>query len=150
MIPNLKRLRKAKGYKQLQVAEYLGVSKQVYSNYELGKREADYETLLKLAEFFDTTVDNLLTGQNPPLRKIVVRKNIIDAAKNKNYKNLATKTVIIKNEPASEGDRRLKEAEKMTDAELMRHLGVMLRELEKRYQSSGSESSSVGKSSKDT
>jgi len=50
------------GYTQVQVAKELGISKQVYNNYELGKRQADYETLLKLSEFYDTTVENLLTG----------------------------------------------------------------------------------------
>lgn len=58
-----KKFRTAKGYTQVQVAKELGVSKQVYNNYELGKREADFETLLKLAEFFDTTVDALLRGE---------------------------------------------------------------------------------------
>ena len=61
---NLRKIRLEKGYTQVQVAKELGISKQVYNNYELGKREADYETLLKLAEYFDTTVDSLLSDRN--------------------------------------------------------------------------------------
>lgn len=57
---NLKQLREAKGVSQAMVARELNISRQTYNNYELGKREADYETLLKLAEYFNTSVDRLL------------------------------------------------------------------------------------------
>ena len=61
---NLKKLREEKGYTQAAVARELGISRQTYNNYELERREADYETLLKLAEFFDTTVDTLISGRD--------------------------------------------------------------------------------------
>lgn len=57
---NLKKYREEKGVSQVSVARDLGISRQTYNNYELGKREADYETLLKLAEYFNTTVEKLL------------------------------------------------------------------------------------------
>lgn len=60
---NLKKLREAKKISQASVARELGVSRQVYNNYELGKRQADYETLLKLAEIFGTTIDEILTDR---------------------------------------------------------------------------------------
>ena len=34
--------------------------KEVYGNYESGKREPDYETLLKLGEYFNCSIDYLL------------------------------------------------------------------------------------------
>ena len=61
---NLKKYREAKGVSQATVARELGMSRQTYNNYELGKREADYETLLKLAEYFKTTVQNLISDTN--------------------------------------------------------------------------------------
>lgn len=61
---NLKNLRESKGLSQSAVARELNISRQTYNNYELGKREADYEMLLKLAEFFDTSVEFLLTGDS--------------------------------------------------------------------------------------
>lgn len=64
---NLKKLREEKGISQAAVARELHISRQAYNNYELGKREADYETLLKLAEFFGTTVDYLLGWSSSPI-----------------------------------------------------------------------------------
>ena len=56
----LMRLRKSRGLSQQQIADELGVSRQTYSNYELDKREANYETLRKLADYFHVSVDMLL------------------------------------------------------------------------------------------
>lgn len=58
----LKELRLNKGVSQAVIADYLGVTKQAYSLYELGRREPDFETLLKLGEYFDVTIDYLLKG----------------------------------------------------------------------------------------
>lgn len=60
---NLKKFRTAKGVSQATAAKELGISRQTYNNYELGKRQADYETLLKLAEYFETTVEELITDR---------------------------------------------------------------------------------------
>lgn len=64
-------LRTNKGSTQKQVADYIGCSYQCYQKYENGTREADYNALSKLAEFFNTSVDYLLgrTELNaPPLQ----------------------------------------------------------------------------------
>lgn len=47
---NLTIIRKESHATQQEVADYLGISRQAYGNYESGKREPDYETLLKLGE----------------------------------------------------------------------------------------------------
>jgi repressor LexA len=60
MMASLKIIRERKGVSQAAVAKELGISRQAYNNYELGKRQADYETLLRLAEYFGTTVENLI------------------------------------------------------------------------------------------
>lgn len=62
---NLKKYRESRGLSQAAVARELGISRQTYNNYELGKRQADYEMLLKLSEFFDTTVERLLADDAP-------------------------------------------------------------------------------------
>lgn len=57
---HLKKLREARNLSQTEVAHDINISRATYNNYELDKRQADYETLLKLAEYFDTTVDYLI------------------------------------------------------------------------------------------
>lgn len=59
---HLKEIRTAKGVSQQTVADYLEITRQAYSNYENGNREPDMETLLKLGEYFDVTVDEILRG----------------------------------------------------------------------------------------
>ena len=57
---NLKLLRKSFNLTLQQLAEELGTSNQVLSRYERGEREADYETLAKIARFFNVSIDYLL------------------------------------------------------------------------------------------
>ena len=57
---NLKSARLAKGLNQQDVANYLGISQPAYANYERGARQADYETLKKLSDYFGVSVDYLL------------------------------------------------------------------------------------------
>lgn len=59
----LRRLRTEKGISQQVVADYLNITKQAYSLYELGKREPDFETLLKLGEYFNVSTDYILRGE---------------------------------------------------------------------------------------
>ena len=58
----LKELRKAKGISLEELGAYIGAAESTISLYENGKRQPDYETLLKLAEYFGVTVDYLLRG----------------------------------------------------------------------------------------
>lgn len=53
-------LRKKNNKTQSDIARELSISRQAYSNYELGNREADYDTLNKLADYFGVSVDYLL------------------------------------------------------------------------------------------
>ncbi len=64
-ITNMKIYRQLKGLTQTAVAQRVGITRQTYNNYELGKRQADYETLLKIAEVLDTSVDQIITKDNP-------------------------------------------------------------------------------------
>lgn len=53
-------LRKAKKASQAEVAEYIGLTVAAYQNYENGRREAGYETISNLADFYGVTTDYLL------------------------------------------------------------------------------------------
>lgn len=59
----LRKLRSEKKVSQQIVADYLGITKQAYSLYELGKREPDFETLVKLGEYFGVSTDFILRGE---------------------------------------------------------------------------------------
>lgn len=56
----LKKLRIEHGYTQKDMAKMLGISQPAYANYERGVRQADYETLSRLAEIFAVSIDYLL------------------------------------------------------------------------------------------
>jgi len=62
----LRGLREQSGNQQKDVAESLGISKQVYSNYELGKREPDYGMVVRIAEYFNVSTDYLLGKPDNP------------------------------------------------------------------------------------
>ncbi|MBS6251591.1 MAG: helix-turn-helix transcriptional regulator [Clostridiales bacterium] len=46
-----------------ELGKKIGVAESTISQYETGKREPDFETLLKLGEFFNVSVDYLLRGE---------------------------------------------------------------------------------------
>ncbi|EOU3548652.1 helix-turn-helix domain-containing protein [Listeria monocytogenes] len=56
----LAELRKKKSFSQYKLAEELGFSRGQIANYEQGTREPDYQTLLKIADFFNVSTDYLL------------------------------------------------------------------------------------------
>ncbi|MTI84412.1 MAG: helix-turn-helix domain-containing protein [Firmicutes bacterium] len=56
----LVKLRKEKCLSQYELAKLLNLTRGQIANYEQGKRQPDYETLYKLANFFDASVDYLL------------------------------------------------------------------------------------------
>ena len=60
MIQNLKQLRKKAGISQQALAEKIGVSQQSINKYENHNIEPDIETLIRLADFFNTSVDYLI------------------------------------------------------------------------------------------
>lgn len=57
-------LRNIRGYTQQYVADYLGITRGAYANYETGLREPDADTLTKLADLYGVTLDLLITGES--------------------------------------------------------------------------------------
>ena len=58
--PRLKDLREDRDLKQKEIAALLGIDQRVYSNYETGKREIPTHLVIKLAEYYRTSIDYLL------------------------------------------------------------------------------------------
>ena len=66
----LKELRQSRGISQLKLAMDLSVNQNTISRYENSEREADYSTLIKIADYFDVSIDYLLERtDNPELNK---------------------------------------------------------------------------------
>ena len=60
----LKKLRKMRRISQLKLAMDLNMNQNTISRYENLEREADYETLIKIADYFDVSIDYLLGRTN--------------------------------------------------------------------------------------
>ena len=58
----LKALRNAKKLKQEELAQKISISKSAIGMYERNEREPSFEILEKLANYFEVTIDFLLTG----------------------------------------------------------------------------------------
>lgn len=69
---NIRNLREDNDKKQRELAEYLHVSQNTYSQYENGVLSLSPETLIKLAEFYKTSVDYLLglTNEKKPYGRV--------------------------------------------------------------------------------
>ncbi len=63
---------------QKEIAQYLGISQQYYSEYEQGNRTITVEYLIKLAKFYNTSIDYLveLTDEIKPYNKHQKKRNI--------------------------------------------------------------------------
>lgn len=56
-------IRKKKGYSQLKVAMDLSISREAISYYENGLRCPNLEMLVKLSDYFNVSIDYLITGK---------------------------------------------------------------------------------------
>lgn len=64
----LKDLREDNDVKQKELAEYLNIKQNTYSQYENGKREIPLATLCKLADYYNTSIDYLIGRTDNPNR----------------------------------------------------------------------------------
>lgn len=112
----LKEARKRMGLSQLEVAKKVGISNAALSNYEIGYREPDLETLKRLAIFYGISIDDLAEMKAADISPIYDLGSIVKseriALKGREYK-------------LTEGQRR----------SLRRQLGKLM----KRYEEDGGE-----------
>ncbi len=60
MYPRIRHLREDKDLSQKEVAKYLEMSQTGYSKYETGENDVPTKILIKLAQFYNTSVDYIL------------------------------------------------------------------------------------------
>lgn len=63
---NLKLLRKDKGYTQIAVQMKTGIEQALLSKFENGERIPPTETLIKLADFYNVSIDYILCRTDIP------------------------------------------------------------------------------------
>ncbi len=66
MYNRIRDLREDKDMNQTEIANYLGMSQTGYSKYETGEHDIPTAILIKLADFYDVSVDYLLGRTNEP------------------------------------------------------------------------------------
>ena len=57
---NIRSIRIDRGYTQKQIADYLGISQNTYSQYEIGVLNYPVDVVVKLAQFYHVSSDYLL------------------------------------------------------------------------------------------
>ena len=60
---NIRNLREDADKTQTEIAEYLNIKQTTYSKYELGKINVPIEMLIKIADYYDVSLDYLV-GRN--------------------------------------------------------------------------------------
>lgn len=70
MYPRIRNLREDRDLNQTQVATMLGMSQTGYSKYETGENDIPTVILIKLARFYNTSIDYLLGETNQKKRYI--------------------------------------------------------------------------------
>ena len=73
----LRDLRLNQGLSQKVIADYLGCSTVVYSRYETGSREPSMDTLMRLADYFNVSIDYLTGKSDIPRNGGVVRIPVV-------------------------------------------------------------------------
>lgn len=85
---NLKRIREEKGMTQQTLADYLYVTRQAVSRWEGGSRYPDLMTAKKMAQFLDTSVDELLADDD--MKAYVEKSAIFESERAKNMQVVVT------------------------------------------------------------
>ena len=62
-------LREDNDKKQIELARYLNVDQSTYSDYENGKINIQIDTLIKIADFYNVSLDYLVGRDDVPNRK---------------------------------------------------------------------------------
>lgn len=64
MKTRLKELRKNSNLSQVDISNILGLKQQQYSRYEIGLRDMPLDKLIKLADYYNTSIDYILYRDN--------------------------------------------------------------------------------------
>lgn len=102
---NLKKLRKEYNLSQQKLAEILHVSQQSVYKYENNITSPDIETLIRMADFFNTSIDYLvehtdISHKIEPVEEVMLNEE--EASFIRNYRKLSAKQKQLLNDIAEE------------------------------------------------
>ena len=60
----LAQLRKAMKLSQQELADRLSITRSTYAQYEINRREPDFKTIIRLADFFDVSLDYIFERED--------------------------------------------------------------------------------------
>ena len=69
LFPRIQDLREDRDIKQLELANYLHIRRNTYSDYECGKINIPIDALIKIADFYHVSLDYLVGRDDIPNRK---------------------------------------------------------------------------------
>ena len=84
----LKNLREVNHVTQEQLADYLKVSRPTIAGYETKSRQPDFERLVKIAEYFEVSIDYLMRGYKPE-DEVPVKESILNQEAMISYRKLS-------------------------------------------------------------
>ena len=92
---NLKQLRTQKNVSQQEIADCLATTRQAYNNYETGKREPNFSTLIRIADFLEVTIDELLREKEPECVSTFEQEEIKNTTTNQTNTFIQTLKTIL-------------------------------------------------------
>lgn len=81
MMLRLREIRKQCKMTMKELGREIGVAESTISQYETGKRQPDFETLLKLSDFFGVSVDYILNNEPAKDTNVLTKKDTRDIAR---------------------------------------------------------------------
>ena len=93
----LKLLREANNYTQENVADFLGIKRSTYSNYETGDREAPWMVLEKLANLYGWDLYDMESDDTDVLQGVIACAFRVDSLSVEDMKQVAAFKQLVKN-----------------------------------------------------
>lgn len=93
---NVKRMREVSGYTQKRVAEFLGVGRSAYANYETGEREIPLSMMEKLADLYGCELFDLYTEDETALTGMLVTAFRVESLSPDDMRQIAAFKRIVK------------------------------------------------------
>lgn len=94
---NLKALREANKFTQERIADYLGVKRSAYANYESGDREAPITILEKACDLFGCSLEMLFSEDEHTVNNMLLPPFQTDDLSNNDMKEVATFRSVVVN-----------------------------------------------------